>query len=201
MSDRMWAWTKPGVVALSLALVSGSALALSPGSGVASPSAMSSAQGMNHGMKFSAQDKKFLKMATKGSNFEIKTGHLAAEQGQSEDVKQFGQWMVQQHTQLNDSMIPVWKDLGMSPPTSLTPKDQAEYQKLASLHGNAFDQAYIKTMLHDHRMDLAAFKKEIADGHNQAEKDGAQQGEPVIQSHLDKITQIAQAHHISTGGM
>lgn len=188
MSDRMWAGIKPGVVALAAALCVGTAVAQNnmPMNGSGS-------------MQCSPQDKKFLKMAAEGDNFEIKTGQLAQQNGQAEDVKQFGQWMEQQHTMLNQKMQPVVQQAGMQEATGLSPKDQREYDRLEKLHGKAFDTAYIKVMLKDHKMDLAAFKKEASSGQMQEEKQAAMNGESVIQSHLDKIQQIAQAHNISAG--
>ena len=214
MSNRMWALSRPAVVALSVALSAGMALAQTQGQNPGmnnpnqspgnSPNSMQNAQTMNQmnnmAMKCSMQDKHFLRAATQGSNFEIKAGQLAQSNGSGDDVKQFGQMMVTDHSKLNEDMMPVAQDAGMTPPKGLSAKDKAEYQKLAALHGQAFDNAYITTMLKDHKADLKAFKTEIADGQMQSEKQAAQQGESVIQMHLDKITQIAQAHNISTGG-
>jgi predicted outer membrane protein len=56
-------------------------------------------------------------------------------------------------------------------------------------------------MVKDHEQDLAAFKKETAQGSSPAAKSAAEQGEQVISSHLVMIRQLAQAHNINTAGL
>ena len=219
MADRMCTWSKPGVLALAIALGTGTALAQMGGqnqsqppaqnpNSPASPNSMNSQQNManmssmNNGtMPHSQQDSMFLKAAAQGSNYEIKAGHLAEKQSSSADVKQFGRMMVKDHTKLNMSMMPVAKDAGMTLPTGLSADDKAEYDKLKGLQGQAFDQEYIQNMIMDHKKDLQAFQQEVSDGQMQPEKQAAQKGESVVQMHLDKIQQIAQAHNISASGM
>lgn len=50
------------------------------------------------------QDKAFVKKALEGGMAEVQLGQLATEKGSSDDVKQFGQTMVTDHTKLGDQM-------------------------------------------------------------------------------------------------
>ena len=52
----------------------------------------------------SDDDKKFVEAALKGGMSEVDLGNLAAKRGASEDVKNFGQMMVTDHTKLGDKM-------------------------------------------------------------------------------------------------
>ena len=169
----------------------------SPGSnGVNDPTNPLNAQGAS-----SMQDKDFLKEAGQGGNFEVQAGQLATQKGNSEDVKQFGQMMVTDHTKLNDQMKPIAVQAGVKPPTGISGKDKKELKMLSSLNGEAFDKAYIQTMLKDHMADQKAFKTEATNGQIPAVKDAATQGGTVIDTHLAKIKEIAQAHNVSAGGM
>ena len=156
------------------------------------------------------QDKVFLHKAAAGGMAEIQFGQLAAEKGNSAEVKQFGQKMVDDHTKLNDQMKPIADQLGVMAPKHLGKAEQAEYDKLSSLSGDAFDQEYITDMVKDHRKDLHEFRMEESATTNPDLKAAIGQAEPVISQHLHMIQGIAQqmgiaipeGHHAgSPGGM
>lgn len=154
------------------------------------------------------QDKVFLSKAAAGGMAEIQLGKLAAEKGSSTEVKQFGQKMVDDHTKLNDEMKPIAEQLGVMPPKHLSKADQAEYDKLSSLSGDAFDQEYITDMVKDHRKDLHEFRMQESATTNPDLKAAIAQAEPVISQHLSMISSIAQqkgitvpSHHGNNNGV
>jgi putative membrane protein len=145
------------------------------------------------------QDKAFVHNAMEGGMAEVELGQLAAQKGSSDDVKQFGQKMVDDHTKLNDQMKPIAQQLGINPPEKLSKKDRALQDHLQSLSGSQFDNAYIEAMVKDHKKDLDDFKNEAQQTQNQQLQQAVQQGGQVIAQHLQMIEQIAQAHNVSTG--
>ena len=147
----------------------------------------------------SSSDKKFVHSALEGGNAEIKLGQLAAQKGNSEDVKQFGQKMVDDHSKLGDQMKQIAQQQGIEVPDGISAKDKALETKLNSLSGDAFDKAYIKAMVKDHQKDLSEFKKEANSGNDTSIKDAASQGAQVISQHLQMAEQMAQKHNIQTG--
>jgi putative membrane protein len=169
--------------------------------GMNQPGGMNSMNKMNQGATASMQDKMFLRDATQGSNFEIKTAQLAMQKSSSDDVKQFAQMMITDHTKLNQDMQPVAQQAGVTPPTGISKKDKATYARLSGLSGNAFDQAYIKTMCKDHTADLKAFKMEANNGQLASEKQAAQQGAGVVSMHLQHAEDLAKAHNVTASGM
>lgn len=146
------------------------------------------------------QDKKFAKAALAGGMAEVQLGQLAEQKSNSEDVKQFGQRMVDDHTKLNDQMKPIAAQLGVEPPTQLMPKDQELMTRLQGLSGDEFDKAYIKAMLKDHKKDNKEFQMEASNGQNPQEKEAAMQGDQIIKQHLQLAEQLAKAHNIAGGG-
>lgn len=158
--------------------------------GTAGAQDMSSATG-NSG-RASMTDKKFVKEAMQGSMAEIKLGQLAQEKASSDDVKQFGKRMVDDHTKLSEQMKPVASQLGITAPSDVAMKDKALEKKLEGLNGAEFDKAYMKAMVKDHRKDLSEFQKEASSAKSGAVKDAAQQGSQVISEHLQMAQQIAQ---------
>jgi len=146
------------------------------------------------------QDKMFLHKAAEGGMAEIQLGQLAAQKGGSDVVKQFGQKMVEDHTRLNDQLKPIAASLGVAEPKQLSKTDQAEYDKLNSVSGDAFDIEYITTMVKDHRKDLHEFRNEQSATTNPDLKMAVAQAEQVISQHLSMIESIAQQKGIVVPG-
>jgi len=144
----------------------------------------------------SESDKKFVQSALQGGAAEVQLGQLAAQKASSEDVKQFGQKMVDDHTKMGDQMKEVAQKEGISVPTGIPAKDKELETKLSSLSGDSFDKAYIKAMLKDHQHDLSEFKKEANSGNDTSIKDAASQGQQIISQHLKMVQQIARAHNL-----
>ena len=141
------------------------------------------------------QDKDFVHSALEGGMAEVQMGQLAAQKGSSDDVKQFGQKMVQDHTQMTDQVKQVAQQLGVSEPKGLSKKDKAEVAKLNTLSGPEFDKEYIAAMVKDHKKDLSDFRAEAQNTQNPNVKQLAQQGAQVIDQHLQMAEQLAKAHN------
>jgi putative membrane protein len=142
-------------------------------------------------------DKAFVRTALEGGMAEIQLGQLAAQKGNSDDVKQFGQKMVDDHTKLGEQLKPIAEQMGVNPPTSLSSKDKATMAKLQALNGDAFDKAYIKDMVKDHTKDDKDFKQEANRTTDPQLKQCVTQGAQVISEHLQMIKQIAQKNNVS----
>jgi len=142
------------------------------------------------------QDKEFVHAALQGGMAEVQLGQLAAEKGSSDDVKQFGQKMVADHTKLGDQMKLVAAQLGVKAPDGPSKKDKELYTKLQGLSGKDFDNAYIVAMVKDHKKDADEFKAQLQSSQNPAVQQVAQQGSQVIDQHLQMITEIAQNHNL-----
>lgn len=130
-----------------------------------------------------AADKKFAKEAAQGGMAEVELGTLAAKQGSSQKVKDFGQKMVEDHGKANEDLKSVATAKGLTLPTEPNAEQKATLARLTKLHGAAFDAAYIKAMKMDHKMDIAAFKKESTSGKDTEIKGFAARTLPVVESH------------------
>ena len=87
----------------------------------------------------SAADKKFVMAAAQGGMAEVKLGELATKNGASESVKKFGQKMVDDHSKANEELKQVVSKEGITLPTDIDAKSKATMNRLAKLHGAAFD--------------------------------------------------------------
>ena len=207
--QRSWCgriWSHPGVSKMINAATRytmlGATMALFTASLLCAQSATSSATDATQSASAATQsggDKMFVKEALEGGNAEVQLGKLAQQKGQSDDVKQFGEKMVTDHTQLGEQMKPIAQQMNITPATTLAPKDKMLYAKLEKLSGADFDREYITAMVKDHQKDLSDFKKEASSGKDPQVKQAAQQGSTVISEHLSMIKQIAQKHNVSVG--
>jgi putative membrane protein len=144
------------------------------------------------GVAVVVSDKAFVKKAMQGSMAEIQLGQLAQQKASSDDVKQFGQKMVDDHTKLSDQMKPIASQLGVNPPTELSGKDKALQKKLEGLSGDAFDKAYMSAMVKDHQKDLNEFEQASTSAKSPQVQQAAQQGAQVIHEHLQLAQQVAE---------
>jgi putative membrane protein len=136
--------------------------------------------------------------ALAGGETEVQLGQLAQEKSQSNDVRQFGQKMVNDHGQMADKWLkPVAQQLGISEPKGPSKKDKKEIAKLQSLSGEDFDREYITMMVKDHQQDLKEFNNEAQSAQNPNVKQIAQRGSSIIEQHLQLIEQIAKSHNIA----
>jgi putative membrane protein len=125
----------------------------------------------------------FLKKAIQGNYAEIQMGKLAQQNGQSEDVKKYGQMLSDDHTAGNQKAMDAAKSLGVTPPDGPSAKQKAEYAKMSKMTGPAFDRGFATHMISDHTKDLAEYKKEAKQ--SDAAADYAKGQIEVLQKHLD----------------
>jgi putative membrane protein len=148
------------------------------------------------GMKADQQaaiDKIFVKKAMQGSIAEVQLGELTLQKSTNDQVKQFARKMIDDHTKLNEQMRPVAQQLGVEIPTEVSKKDKSLMSKMQALSGTAYDQAYIKEMVKDHKQDLSDFHMEALNGHV---KDAATQGSKIISEHLQMAQQLAKDQNV-----
>jgi putative membrane protein len=145
----------------------------------------------------SPMDKMFVKKALQGGMAEVQLGQLTLQKSNNDQVKQFAQKMIDDHTKLGEQMKPVAQQLGVSIPDGPSKKDKATMAKLQALSGSAYDQAYIKDMVKDHKQDLSEFQTEASSGQDPAVKDAASQGSKVIAQHLQMIEQLAKDQNVN----
>lgn len=146
-------------------------------------------------------DQAFVSKALEGGETEVELGNLAQQNSQSQDVKQFGQKMVQDHSQMGDKWFkPMAKQLGVSEPKGPSKKDKKLIARLQGLSGSEFDTEYIKAMVKDHQEDLKEFQNEAQMTQDPNVKQVAQKGQTIISQHLQMIEQIAKTHNVPVEG-
>jgi putative membrane protein len=135
----------------------------------------------------SMADQDFILAAAQGGMTEVKLGELASTNGMRDDVKEFGQMMVKDHTAINDDLKALAAQKGVTLPDSLDAKHQGMVDKMAVLTGSEFDDAYIKGMIKAHQKDAKAFKAEAAATQDADIKSFLDKSIPIVEAHLEHI--------------
>lgn len=135
-------------------------------------------------------DTEFAKMAARGGLAEVKLGQLAEEKGTAQTVKDFGKRMVADHSKADDDLKTAASSDKIALPTEMSAKDQAAYDRLSKLSGEAFDRAYARDMVRDHSADVAEFRLESKGGKDAAIKDFAAQKLPTLEDHLKQAREM-----------
>ena len=130
-------------------------------------------------------DATFAKKAAQGNMAEVALGKLAQQNAQSDDVKKFGQRMVDDHGKAEQDLEGVASKANITLPQDVNAQQKAEQQRIEKLNGAAFDRAYMAMMVKDHTKDVAEFKKEAnSTSANSDLKDYAKRTYPTLEDHL-----------------
>ena len=130
-------------------------------------------------------ERTFVEKVAIGGIAEVHLGQLAQQKASSDQVKQFGSRMVQDHGKANDDLKRVASDNGIQMPGSLDKKHEKDLERLQKLSGAEFDRAYMKYMVGDHKKDVAEFEKESKSGKDTAIKDFAVKTLPTLRASQD----------------
>src|SRR5690349_1014070 len=136
----------------------------------------------------STATKKFLMEAIQGNFAEVQMGELAKNNAQSDDVKSFGQMLIDDHGAANQKAMDVAKSLNINAPTGPSARQKADHDKMAKTNGALFDKMFIQHMVTDHQKDIAAYKK--ASKSSDAVGQYAQQALPTLQTHLETAQKL-----------
>ena len=140
---------------------------------------------------FSMDDQKFMKQAADGGMAEVELGQLAVQKASSNEVKEFGQRMVDDHGKANQELKTLAGEKGVTLPSQPTAKHELTKEKLSKLSGDEFDKAYMAEMLKDHKKDVAEFRRESQNAKDGDVKKFAAQTLPTLEDHLKQAQSLA----------
>lgn len=137
-----------------------------------------------------SQDKTFMTKAGAGNLAEAELGKLALRKAATPAVKEFGRWMMTDHTLANKRLVAIGQAIGHPLHPMLTQPDISLKNKLEGLSGRRFDTQYMQAMVKDHKKDIKAFQMEAQDGQTTALKTYAHTMLPVLKEHLAEAEQL-----------
>lgn len=128
-------------------------------------------------------DQAFVNLAAQTDMTEAHLGQMAANQAASQDVKDYAQMLVTDHTNDYNQLTAVAQKAGLTVPTGIDAMHNKMIASFEKLKGKAFDHRYIHEMVSGHETAIAAFNKEARDGQNADLKAYAQQDIATLEKH------------------
>lgn len=129
---------------------------------------------------------------------EIEMGKMAQAKGSSEQVKIFGQQMIDDHSKALDDVRELALSKGVTVPTELDAKHRSEANKLEKMSGAAFDRAYMaRAGVRDHKAVHAKLAKIESQARDADVKALASKMKPVVQQHLNSAQQMSKSKNTS----
>jgi len=144
----------------------------------------------------SKADKTFITEAIQGNLAEVKMGQLAQQNGGSDEVKNFGKMLETDHGQANTKATQVAEALKVTVPTEPSAKQKKTYDRLSKLQGSAFDRAFGRDMVADHKHDIAQYQK-AAKSKDPNVAGYASESLPTLQKHLQTAQSMTQGRKTS----
>jgi putative membrane protein len=140
---------------------------------------------MKGAMKGAMTDQQFVDFAAQTDMVEANLGQLAQDASQNQQVKDYGQMLVTDHTSDFHQLQDAAKQANLTVPDAI----DAEHNKkmvdpFEKLKGAAFDKKYEAEMVEGHTKAIEVYKKEAADAENPSIKSYAETALPVLEKHL-----------------
>ena len=128
----------------------------------------------------------YVEMAAASDLFEIQSGRMAAERGQSAAVRTFGQMLVDHHQRTTAQLAAAATAAGVMPTPDLMPMQAQMMAELRAAGGSGFDQVFIRQQIQAHEMALALHTNYASNGDTPALRTVAAAAAPIVRQHLDQ---------------
>ena len=134
----------------------------------------------------------FAQKAAMSDMYEVQAGKLAADKGQSDAVKQFGQKMVDAHSKTTEELTTIvkTKNIKVDLPTKLDAKHQKLIDDLNSASTQDFDKTYADQQVDAHKEGVDLFKKYASNGDDSDVKQFAEKTLSTIEHHLEEAKKL-----------
>jgi len=152
------------------------------------------AAGSAAGETLNQQDKTFIKLAALGGMAEVQLSKIA-QKSTNANVKSFADRMVLEHTGTNQQLTAIATGLGMEMPKALDTEHEKLRERLAAMHGKAFDEQYMHAMVEDHNKAVKLFQQEGLTGHNADLIQFVQKTLPTLEEHQKRAIDVS--HRLS----
>lgn len=126
----------------------------------------------------------FVTASASGGMLEVKLGQYAAENAQSEQVRDFARKMVDDHARANQSLEIAAQGQDLKLPDAMLKPHEDAYEELTKLSGAKFDWAYAHAMVEGHEQTAAAMRAEIARAPQTQVGQWASATLPTVEAHL-----------------
>lgn len=138
------------------------------------------------------EQSEFMTQAASSNMLEIEAGKLAQERGQMQEVKDYGQMMVKDHTNASNQLKQLAQQHNIVLPDSMSQDHQQQLQKLRDQKGKAFDQQYMDLMVNSHEETVKLFENASNNMQDTVIQNFATSTLPILRQHLDRARTLDQ---------
>jgi putative membrane protein len=103
----------------------------------------------------------FMIKAALGNVAEIDAARLAMSKSHNDDVTDFANMIVSDHSSALEDLTDLMKAKGVSQPRSLSPEAKMDIEKLTALSGPEFDREFTNMMVADHQKAVEMFSDQL----------------------------------------
>jgi len=140
-------------------------------------------------------DRTFIMEASGSGLAEVNLSRMALQSAGRQDVKEFAQHMIMDHTRSNAQLLALVnrKGLARAAAATMPPMHRALANRMLSLRGEEFDRIYVQQMVKDHEDAVKLFDTEARTGQDPDFKAFAAKTLPILKMHLEMARKMAGA--------
>jgi predicted outer membrane protein len=170
-----------------------SSTALIPTASIAQTGSQAAAAASSAAAQGQVNAEQFVREAAVSDMFEIQSSQLAEQKSQDQQIKQFAQRMIQDHTKAGNELKSAAQEAKVQVPNALDQEQKENLQQLQQANGRQFDHLYAQVQLQGHQKAVDLFQNYARDGDNPHLKQFAENTLPVLQQHLQMVQSVPQA--------
>jgi len=136
-------------------------------------------------------DAQFVQTQTENNMAEFQAAQLALQRSQNQNVRNFAQKMITDHTYVQGTLNQIVQMHPNLPlPRTLTEQNQEMLEQLAQLNGPAFDRAYMNTMVQANSTMVGELNAQLTRGWDQHISAWVQNTRPILLQHSEVAQQV-----------
>jgi len=135
-------------------------------------------------------DQQFIDMAAQTDMLEAHLGQMAADQASRQDVKDYAQMLVTDHTADYQALGALASKAGLTVPSGLDAAHNKMIAPFEQLKGAAFDSRYLQTMIAGHTQAISVYTKESSGAQSPDVQGYASATLPTLNKHLDNAKDL-----------
>ncbi|YAF95524.1 MAG: DUF4142 domain-containing protein [Nodularia sp. CChRGM 3473] len=141
--------------------------------------------------RLNAIDRVYVNEAAQAGMAEVEMAKLALEKSNNDNVRQYAQQMIQDHTPANKELMQLAQQKGITPPTDVGSKYQAIIAQLSQLSGADFDLAYRNEAgMNGHMENLVIHTRQLQIGQDPDLQAFAAKNIPIVERHLQLVDEL-----------
>lgn len=142
-------------------------------------------------------DEALVRTGLQGDAYEILSSELALERAESEDIREFAQEMIDEHTASADRLNELSDNFGYETEFLASPADGIKLAYLGQLEGAEFEHEYLIQQMLAHKSALAVYQIGASIAEDEEVQQFASQAAGDVGSHLARIQELMDAHGVS----